>query len=139
MELNNRKNEVKAETKLTNIAIEVQKTTSLSDSTSAVSNEFSPRQDLLHKATVKISDLRTEVEQGKWDNTRRGVVVIGSFVLFVIFALETAPKPPPKPKVSKPKPKPKLEGPPSPPPAHLDLRALEKSAEENGSSNGMPS
>lgn len=37
--------------------------------------------------------LRTEVEQAKWDNTRRGVVVIGGFVLFVIFALEMSPKP----------------------------------------------
>ncbi|KAF8312862.1 hypothetical protein DL93DRAFT_2059620 [Clavulina sp. PMI_390] len=68
MELNNRRNEVKGDHKMTNIAIE----------------------ELVHEATVKISDLKTEVEQGKWDNTRRGVAVIGVFVLVVILALETA-------------------------------------------------
>lgn len=46
------------------------------------------------------------MEQGKWDNTRRGVAIIGAFVLFVIFFLEMAPKPAPKHKKSKPKPKP---------------------------------
>lgn len=77
-------------------------------------------------AAQHINANRTEVEQGKWDNTRRGVAIIGTFVLFVIFALETAPKPPPKPKAA-PEPSPEHYHPPPPP---LDLREFEESETE---------
>lgn len=30
-------------------------------------------EEVAHSALVKISDIRTEIEQAKWDNTRRGV------------------------------------------------------------------
>ena len=59
---------------------------------------------LASPAAVVHHSFRTDVEQGKWDNTRRGVSVIGTFVLFVIFSLEMAPKP-----KSEPKRKPKSE------------------------------
>ncbi|KAG8898988.1 hypothetical protein FRB99_007012 [Tulasnella sp. 403] len=56
------------------------------------------------KAETKRADLaiegRTEIEQAKWDNTRRGVAVIGAFVMLVIVSMELAPKkpaPPPPP------------------------------------------
>ncbi|KAF9519172.1 hypothetical protein BS47DRAFT_1288712 [Hydnum rufescens UP504] len=101
MDMNNRKNEVNSETKKSAIAIE----------------------ELHHKATVMISDLRTDVEQAKWDNTRRGVAIIGLFVMFVIASLELAPKP-----ASKPKPR-KATSPP-PPTSELSL-----SPPPNGSSS----
>jgi len=30
-------------------------------------------EDVLHHTIVTIGDIRTEIEQAKWDNTRRGV------------------------------------------------------------------
>lgn len=72
MELNNRKNETRAEAKASEISIE----------------------DLNHRATIKISDLRTEIEQAKWVNTSRGVLGVLSLVSLVIIGMELAPKPP---------------------------------------------
>ncbi|KAG8862638.1 hypothetical protein FRB96_001197 [Tulasnella sp. 330] len=46
----------------------------------------------------------TDIEQAKWNNTRRGVLIISILVAFVIFSMEVAPKKPPPP-------------PPPPPPA----------------------
>jgi len=82
MDMNNRKNEVNIEKKKRSIAIE----------------------ELHHKAIVHVSDVRTEIEQAKWDNTRRGVLIIGSFVIFAIASWEVAPKPEiPSKKPKKPK------------------------------------
>lgn len=77
MDMNNRKNETRADAKVTDIAID----------------------DISHKFTLTISDLRTEIEQAKWDNTRRGVGVILTLVLFTIVSMEfsSARSRPPKP------------------------------------------
>jgi Protein of unknown function (DUF1640) len=32
-------------------------------------------EDIGHRATLSMGDLRTEMEQAKWDNTRRGIGV----------------------------------------------------------------
>jgi len=82
MDMNNRKAEAKADAKLSELAME----------------------DLHHRTIVRVGDLRTDIEQAKWNNTRRGVLVIGTLVVFVIFSMEVAPKRPPPP-------------PPPPPPA----------------------
>lgn len=51
MEMDNHRNESRADMKKLNIRME----------------------DVLHRTIVTISDIRTEIEQAKWDNTRRGV------------------------------------------------------------------
>ena len=38
--------------------------------------------------------LRTEIEQAKWDNTRRGVGMVSAFVLLTIILMEARPAPP---------------------------------------------
>ncbi|KAG8771378.1 hypothetical protein FRC12_003647 [Ceratobasidium sp. 428] len=72
MEINDRKNETRADAKASEIAIE----------------------ELNHRATIKISDLRTEIEQAKWVNISRGVLGVLSLVSLVIIGMELAPKPP---------------------------------------------
>ncbi|CAE6362804.1 unnamed protein product [Rhizoctonia solani] len=72
MDINNRKNETRADAKVNEIAIE----------------------ELNHRATIKISDLRTEIEQAKWVNVSRGVLGVLSLVSLVIATMELAPKPP---------------------------------------------
>jgi len=51
MEMDNHRNESRADIKRLDIRME----------------------DLLHRTIVTIGDVRTEIEQAKWDNTRRGV------------------------------------------------------------------
>ncbi|KAJ7744512.1 hypothetical protein DFH07DRAFT_749425 [Mycena maculata] len=75
MELDSRKNEAKSDFKQQDIAIE----------------------ELLNKAVVNISDLRTDVEEIKWDNMRRAVVALSSFLLVIVVAMELRPKPRPTP------------------------------------------
>ncbi|CAE6414722.1 unnamed protein product [Rhizoctonia solani] len=72
MEINNRKNETRADAKVNELAIE----------------------ELNHRATIKISDLRTEIEQAKWVNVSRGVLGVLGLVSLVIMTMELAPKPP---------------------------------------------
>ncbi|KAG9127722.1 hypothetical protein FRC07_010487 [Ceratobasidium sp. 392] len=72
MEINDRKNETRADAKASEIAIE----------------------ELNHRATIKISDLRTEIEQAKWVNISRGVLGVLGLVSLVIIGMELAPKPP---------------------------------------------
>ncbi|CAE6451285.1 unnamed protein product [Rhizoctonia solani] len=72
MEINNRKNESRADAKVNELAIE----------------------ELNHRATIKISDLRTEIEQAKWINVSRGVLGVLGLVSLVIMTMELAPKPP---------------------------------------------
>ncbi|CAE6428639.1 unnamed protein product [Rhizoctonia solani] len=71
MDINNRKNETRADAKVNEISIE----------------------ELNHRATIKISDLRTEIEQAKWVNVSRGVLGVLSLVSLVIATMELAPKP----------------------------------------------
>jgi len=75
MELDSRKNEAKSEFKQQDISIE----------------------ELLNKAVVNISDLRTDVEEIKWDNMRRAVVTLSAFLLTIVLTLELRPKPRPTP------------------------------------------
>ncbi|KAL5641572.1 hypothetical protein ACGC1H_001893 [Rhizoctonia solani] len=72
MEINNRKNETRADAKVNELGIE----------------------ELNHRATIKISDLRTEIEQAKWVNVSRGVLGVLGLVSLVIMTMELAPKPP---------------------------------------------
>lgn len=51
MEMDNHRNESRADMKRVDIRME----------------------DVLHRTIVTIGDIRTEIEQAKWDNTRRGV------------------------------------------------------------------
>jgi hypothetical protein len=51
MEMDNHRNESRADMKKAGIRME----------------------DVLHRTIVTVSDIRTEIEQAKWDNTRRGV------------------------------------------------------------------
>ncbi|KAJ3785102.1 hypothetical protein GGU10DRAFT_269975 [Lentinula aff. detonsa] len=75
IELDNRKNEVKDEFTRKDIAIE----------------------ELLNKSIVSISDLRTDVEEVKWDNMRRAVGGLFAFATVIIIGMELRPKPSPPP------------------------------------------
>ncbi|KAF5387849.1 hypothetical protein D9615_000351 [Tricholomella constricta] len=84
MEVDSRKAEAKSDLKQQDIAIE----------------------ELLNQVIVNVSDLRTDVEEIKWENMRRAVVTLCAFVLVIIISMEIRPKPKP------PTPSP----PPTPPP-----------------------
>ncbi|KAG5716544.1 hypothetical protein E4T56_gene16348 [Termitomyces sp. T112] len=73
MDVNNRKNEAKSDHKQRDIDIE----------------------ELLNKVIVSVSDLRTDVEEIKWENMRRAVLTLTGFVLFIIIMMEVRPKPRP--------------------------------------------
>ncbi|KAH9482907.1 hypothetical protein JR316_0005007 [Psilocybe cubensis] len=90
MELDSRKNEAKADLKQQDISIE----------------------ELLNKAVVSVSDLRTDVEEIKWDIMRKTVVTLSGFVVVIIAMMEFQPSqpksssrksiPPPRPDVNIP-------------------------------------
>ncbi|EJT97570.1 hypothetical protein DACRYDRAFT_111613 [Dacryopinax primogenitus] len=82
MEVNTRKNESRLETKVPEVEME----------------------EVNHKSTITIGELRTEIEQAKWNNTRRGVGVIAFFVVFIIAFVELLPKK--KPALALPAPQP---------------------------------
>jgi hypothetical protein len=71
MELDSRKNEAKTDLKQQDISIEVRDVLSAHPSTADLNAFFV--QELLNKAIVNVSDLRTDVEEVKWDNMRRAV------------------------------------------------------------------
>lgn len=83
MELDTRKNESKAELKQRSMAIE----------------------EVLSKSIVQIGDLRANMEEVKWDNTRNAVAALSGFLLLIVFSMElyqfnkpsTLPLPPPPP------------------------------------------
>ncbi|KAJ6599135.1 hypothetical protein DFH09DRAFT_902942 [Mycena vulgaris] len=75
MELDSRKNEAKSEFKQHDISIE----------------------ELMNKAIVNISDLRTDVEEIKWDNMRRAVVTLSAFLVVIVMSMELRPKSRPAP------------------------------------------
>ncbi|KAG8748569.1 hypothetical protein FRC10_003703 [Ceratobasidium sp. 414] len=85
MEINDRKNETRADAKASEIAIEV---------VLLRGHRLMVAQELNHRATIKISDLRTEIEQAKWVNISRGVLGVLGLVSLVIVGMELAPKPP---------------------------------------------
>jgi len=71
MELDSRKNEGKSDLKQQDIAIE----------------------ELLNKAIVSVNNLRTDVEENKWDNMRKAVLTLSAFALAIIISMEIWPKP----------------------------------------------
>ncbi|KAH8830801.1 hypothetical protein DL96DRAFT_1594357 [Flagelloscypha sp. PMI_526] len=77
MELDTRKNEARADIKEQDIEME----------------------SLVNKAVVNVSDLRTDVEETRWDNLRRAVLSMAAFLVVMIGAMEVTPKrtPPPPP------------------------------------------
>ncbi|KZS97977.1 hypothetical protein SISNIDRAFT_404911 [Sistotremastrum niveocremeum HHB9708] len=75
MEVDNRHNEARADIKQQAIAIE----------------------DVLNRAIIGLGDVRAEIERVKWDNMRRTVTGLASFILFTIIFMELRPKPPPPP------------------------------------------
>ncbi|TDL29341.1 hypothetical protein BD410DRAFT_779732 [Rickenella mellea] len=91
MDVDNRKTESKTELKKQDIDIE----------------------EVLNKAIVTLGDLRTSMEEVKWNNMRRAVVTLGAFVIVTLIAVEFRPKPkpqpPPKPPAVEIKP-PEVEG-----------------------------
>ncbi|KAG8961955.1 hypothetical protein FRC00_010784 [Tulasnella sp. 408] len=90
IDINNRKTESKAETKARDIDIEVRFSGDFLPSIpmNIILEDFSPQDNRAN---------RTEIEQAKWDNTRRGVIIILALVGVIIVSFELAPKKPPPP------------------------------------------
>ncbi|KAH6914978.1 hypothetical protein BKA70DRAFT_1419933 [Coprinopsis sp. MPI-PUGE-AT-0042] len=88
MELDTRKNEAKTDVKKMSIDIE----------------------ELLNKSVVNVSDLRTDVEEAKWEIMRKAVLTLAGLVVTIIIVMELKPK-------EKPKPPPPPMPPNNPPPA----------------------
>ncbi|KAF6762684.1 hypothetical protein DFP72DRAFT_564166 [Ephemerocybe angulata] len=82
MELDTRKNEAKTDLKQMDIAIE----------------------EILNRTVVTVSDLRTDVEEMKWDIMRKAVGTLAAFVVATIISLETKTLMNDKPKASSPPP-----------------------------------
>jgi len=82
MEMDSRKNDLKSDFKKQDIMIE----------------------ELLNKAIVTVSDLRTDVEEVKWNNMRKSVVTLSAFLVVIIMTMELRPKPytPPPPSARSP-------------------------------------
>jgi hypothetical protein len=72
MEVENRKNEARSEFKAQDILIE----------------------EMLSKNIVRLSDLKTDVEEIKWENMRRSVATLAAFVIVIIVSMELQPKQP---------------------------------------------
>jgi len=77
MDMNNRKSETRSDQKTFDISIE------------EINNKF----------TISLGDLRTEIEQAKWDATRRAIAIIAGvvFVVISVTTLTDANKNPPLP------------------------------------------
>ncbi|KAG5641403.1 hypothetical protein DXG03_005339 [Asterophora parasitica] len=104
MDVDSRKAEAKSDVKQRDIAIEV-----CLDSSSYKwpSHKCLLSQELLNQVIVNVSDLRTDVEEIKWENMRKAVFALSAFVLVIIISMEIRPKP-----------KPPTPSPPPPPPVH---------------------
>ncbi|KAH9978076.1 hypothetical protein BGW80DRAFT_1285695 [Lactifluus volemus] len=82
MDVDNRKNEEKGASKKVDLQIE----------------------ELLNKSLVTLYDLRSDVEEVKWDNMRKSVATLSAFVLVIVIAMELRPRfeaPPPAKNVSR--------------------------------------
>ncbi|KAI0254268.1 hypothetical protein BJV78DRAFT_1077513, partial [Lactifluus subvellereus] len=78
MDVDNRKNEEKGASKRVDLEIEA----------------------LLSKSLVTLYDLRSDVEEVKWDNMRKSVATLTAFVLVIVVGMELRPRletPPPPP------------------------------------------
>ncbi|KII94796.1 hypothetical protein PLICRDRAFT_97748 [Plicaturopsis crispa FD-325 SS-3] len=74
MELDSRKNEVRTDAKQQDIMIE----------------------ELLNKAIVTIGDLRTDIEEVKWENMRKSVAALGAFLVVIVLSMELRQTPAPR-------------------------------------------
>jgi hypothetical protein len=54
-------------------------------------------QSVVNKSIVTLSELRTDIEEIKWENMRRSVLALSAFLLVIIVSLELRPKAPPPP------------------------------------------
>jgi len=79
MELDSRKNETKNEVLRQDIVIE----------------------EMLNKWMINLGDLRTEVEEAKWDNMRKSVAALSFFLITILISMEFAAIMKPSPKHSK--------------------------------------
>jgi len=75
MEVDNRKNETRTELKEQDIMIE----------------------SVVNKSIVTLSELRTDIEEIKWENMRKSVLALSAFLVVIIFSLELRPRTPPPP------------------------------------------
>ncbi|KIJ56552.1 hypothetical protein M422DRAFT_238177 [Sphaerobolus stellatus SS14] len=105
MEVDNRKNEARADLKSQDIMVE----------------------ELLNKSTINLGDLRTEIEKIKWDNTRQAVLYLGMFALFIVIGMEISGLFS-KPKRSSPPP----PSPPPPPPPDIPYYGYSKDFSSSG-------
>jgi len=83
MDIESRKNEERGASKMVDIEIEA----------------------LLNKSLVTLYDMRSDVEEVKWDNMRKSVATLSAFLLVIVFAMELRsqsenPPTPPAPSVS---------------------------------------
>jgi hypothetical protein len=46
---------------------------------------------------VALSDLRTLIEEIRWDNMRRSIIALSAFLVFILVGMELRPRPVPKP------------------------------------------
>jgi len=94
MDVDSRKNEEKGATKTVDLEIEA----------------------LLNKSLVTLYDLRSIIEEVKWDNMRKSVATLTAFVLVIVVAMELRPQ---FEKPSKP-PVPSVSHTPHNPPFHVE-------------------
>jgi len=66
MDIESRKNEERGASKMVDIEIEA----------------------LLNKSLVTLYDMRSDVEEVKWDNMRKSVATLSAFLLVIVFAME---------------------------------------------------
>jgi hypothetical protein len=80
MDMNNRKSETRSDQKTFDISIEVRFAgiQLVPKDSSLTCVRLMPSQEINNKFTISLGDLRTEIEQAKWDATRRA---IGAFIV----------------------------------------------------------
>lgn len=75
MDVDSRKNEARNESKRQDIAIE----------------------EVLNKSLVTLYDLRSDMEEVKWDNMRKSVAALSAFLVVIVLSMELRPRPKPAP------------------------------------------
>ncbi|KAI0049604.1 hypothetical protein FA95DRAFT_1556699 [Auriscalpium vulgare] len=75
MDVDSRKNEARNESKKVDLEIE----------------------GVLNKSLVSLYDLRSDMEEVKWDNMRKSVVALSAFLVVIVLSMELRPKPKPIP------------------------------------------
>ncbi|KAI0346758.1 hypothetical protein BDW22DRAFT_1341747 [Trametopsis cervina] len=88
MELDSRKNEAKNDVKQMDIEIE----------------------EMHNKSLVTLGELRTMMEEVRWDNMRKSVAALSGFLILIVFGMEVTATRQPKPKPKPPPPEPLQDG-----------------------------